>query len=766
MNLCIPHPSFPPTYLSFMKKLYLILIFLLPVLAQAQWLNFMTISPTPTLECSTTVVTLDGTQGCINGVFNGTTLNITGNVITVSLDETLGPICLPALANINGSVNLTGLTAGTYTVIGQYVQNGNIMATLTQTLVVGSCCSVNPGITNPVTSICIGDSITFAAADPSLTSINWKVDGNSIGTSASITETFATAGTYTISMVGDDGSCVDSSSQTITVVDFPAISFPTTIDEGCPGKLNGSINSSVTLGSGNFTYSWSNGATSPNISGLAAGTYVLTVTDNAGCSSVDSAAISAGPAVFASFTPSDSLVCAGDTIIFNNTSIGNQASLWYLNGVLSSATPTYQSSLFSPGANQIKLVASTATCEDSAFQTITVSEKPSVQAALTNPTCPAASDGSIALTLTPWFPPYTFLWPDGSSANTLSGLVAGDYIVQITDSVGCAYLDTVTVVADSGIVASFMASDSGLVCLGSSITLTNTTQGSPTIDWLVNGSSIGGGMTQSYTFSDTGAFVISMQVTDGVCEDTSDVMLTVPSLPSSMISASDEVCPGSANGAVVLAMTGGIQPYNFSWSNGETTGDLSGLMPGTYVLTVTDDIGCESKDTATIGSVGGIDATYAYFYGPTGIKFDPMATNGVAWAWDFGDGTTSTDSVPIHQYQFNGTYDVCLTITDGFGCVDSSCKRVDFATSIQDQLDGQISFSPNPTHSLVIADFSAWAGKTVSISLIDMLGRTVSTGEVIAGPSVEIDLSQHANGMYTIIAEINGRYFTGKVMKE
>lgn len=749
-----------------MKKFYLILLLLMPVLVQAQWLNSMTISPTPTLECSTTVVTLDGTQGCINGVFNGTTLNITGNVITVSLDETLGPICLPALANINGSVNLTGLTAGTYTVIGQYVQNGNVLATLTQTLVVGSCCSVNPGITNPVTSICIGDSITFAAADPSLTSINWKVDGNSIGTSASITETFATAGTYTISMVGDDGSCVDSSSQTITVVDFPTISFPTTMDEGCPGKLNGSINSSVTLGSGNFSYSWSNGATSANISGLAAGTYVLTVSDNAGCSTVDSTTIAAGPAVFASFTPSDSLICAGDTVMFSNSSIGNQASLWYLNGVLSSATPNYQSSLFTSGSNEIKLVAATATCEDSAFQTVVVSEKPSVQSMVTAPSCPAASDGIIALTISPLFPPYTYLWPDGSASSSLSGVMDGDYIVQITDSVGCAYLDTVTVVADSGIVASFMASDSGLVCLGSSITLTNTTQGSPTIDWLVNGNSIGNAATQSYTFVDTGAFVISMQVTDGACDDTTDVTLTVPSLPVSIVSATDEICPGSANGTVVLAMTGGIQPYTYSWSNGETTGDLTGLMPGTYTLTVTDDIGCESKDTAMIGSVGGIDATYAYFYGPNGIKFDPMASNGVAWAWDFGDGTTSTDSVPTHQYQFNGTYDVCLTITDDFGCVDSSCERVDFATSIQDQLDGQISFSPNPTHSLVIADFSTWAGKTVSISVIDMLGRTVSIGEVIAGPSVELDLSQHANGMYTIIAEIDGRYFTGKVLKE
>jgi PKD repeat protein len=49
----------------------------------------------------------------------------------------------------------------------------------------------------------------------------------------------------------------------------------------------------------------------------------------------------------------------------------------------------------------------------------------------------------------------------------------------------------------------------------------------------------------------------------------------------------------------------------------------------------------------------------------------------VSWAWDFGDGTTSTEQNPVHTYAERGRYDVQLTVTDDGLATGSKTKRVD-----------------------------------------------------------------------------------------
>jgi hypothetical protein len=68
-------------------------------------------------------------------------------------------------------------------------------------------------------------------------------------------------------------------------------------------------------------------------------------------------------------------------------------------------------------------------------------------------------------------------------------------------------------------------------------------------------------------------------------------------------SHSDIVCPGLSNGYIDLSVSGGTPPFTFNWSNGATTEDLEGLQAGTYVATITDDIGCSIEDTTILVSV-------------------------------------------------------------------------------------------------------------------------------------------------------------------
>jgi hypothetical protein len=104
------------------------------------------------------------------------------------------------------------------------------------------------------------------------------------------------AGTYTV-QVTDTNSCTFTSNP-ITVDNTNLISIALSPTNGSCGG-SGSISSNVTGGSGNYSYSWSNGATTHNITNVSSGSYTLTITDNTtGCHISASTSVTTTPAIF------------------------------------------------------------------------------------------------------------------------------------------------------------------------------------------------------------------------------------------------------------------------------------------------------------------------------------------------------------------------------------------------------------------------------------------------------------------------------------
>ncbi|KAF5043662.1 hypothetical protein DSECCO2_499910 [anaerobic digester metagenome] len=145
------------------------------------------------------------------------------------------------------------------------------------------------------------------------------------------------------------------------------------------------------------------------------------------------------------------------------------------------------------------------------------------------------------------------------------------------------------------------------------------------------------------------------------------------------ISTVDVTCFGGSDGSVSLTVTGGAVPYSYAWNPAQANAPGANNLPaGTYTITITDAVGCDTTVSATLIELHplpeiNISASPTEGCQPLFVQFyETTADSGQTYFWDLDEGHHfSSEKNPSLLFEHDGVFDVFIVVTSVYGCVDS-----------------------------------------------------------------------------------------------
>ena len=502
----------------------------------------------------------------------------------VSVMSGIGPFTY-IWSNGGNTADITNLGPGTYTVTVTDVTTGctNIaVASLNEPAALvcsPSSIPANCGLNGTATISATGGTLPY--------SILWS-NGQ---TTPSIA---VPAGTYTAT-VTDANGCTCSSSVTVgSNSSSLTVNVVATAPAGC--TIGGSATATVTGGTGNYAYTWDNGQTTASATNLSAGAHQVTVVDiTTGCQGVGNVTIAPAPALVPSVVPVSPATCltGGSATASATGGVPPYTFKWDNNQTSATATNLL--------AGQHSVTVTDASgCTAVATVTITQSQGPDVSVVVNNQaTC--LTGGTATAIATGGTAPYTYQWSTSAGGQTTasaSNLPAGTHNVTVTDAAGCAVVGMVTITVPNAPTAVISSSTPSACGNNTGSATVSVAGGTPNYTYLWNDPA----SSNTATVSNLAAGVYTVTITDAAgCTATTSVTIGASQSPNVVIVASSNAncsTPGSATASV----SGGTQPYQYLWSNGEITATAVNLPAGTYTVTVTDANNCTGTASVTIGS--------------------------------------------------------------------------------------------------------------------------------------------------------------------
>ncbi|MBU2019278.1 MAG: gliding motility-associated C-terminal domain-containing protein [Bacteroidetes bacterium] len=527
-----------------------------------------------------------------------------------------------------------------------------------------------PSLTVMDNAICEGSNYDITAT-PSQTGGTYSWSPGALPATQTITVSPASSQYYYVNYTLNGCSTIDSSY--ITVNQVPTI---TALDTAiCQGN-SVVVTSNVDLPGG--TYDWQpSGQTTSSITITPPSTsdYTVTYTLN-GCSSSDISTVSVGAQP--TISTSSRTICPGETATLT-TAVNPSGGTFLWANPPAPAGSNMSTLQVSPTATTTYPVSySIGGCSASASATVTVKFAPSVSLKDTS-ICIGNSATLIAVVDSLGG---GYLWTPGNLPTTpqITVTPANTTTYQLVYTVGTC-TDTATSVV-TVTPAPTVTVSAPSICVGDVAVITaNPTPAGGTYNWTASPAIAG---QTSQTVNDSPVVNTNYNVTYSLngCVANGGTTLIVRPRPLATISGDREICEGET-----LMLTGSPNNASYAWngpnlfnanSKNITINNVTANMAGTYTFTATVN-GCSSTaDTVVIINVVNTDFSANLLTGcaPLSVDFSNTTAGSVNCAWDFGDGSTSSDcGLVSHLFTNAGTYTVSLVVTDANGCIDQEVKN-------------------------------------------------------------------------------------------
>jgi gliding motility-associated-like protein len=527
---------------------------------------------------------------CFGGNDGSITVTVTGGVLPYRFQwaNSLGPIS-------DTTQNITNKPAETYTIL---VTDDN------------ACTATNTAVIKqpdaPLTSTLTGTDVNCYGGNDGTADLT--VSGGTppysyFWTNGTNTQDQFTlfAGTYDV-LVVDFNGCETQNSITINQPAAPITSNFVITNVRCFGESNGIADLSVAGGTPPYRYSWVNSdfvlsVTVQDLINFPADTFTVTITDTNNCVLLDTAIITQPPLLEIALVGTN-VKCHGEnTGAIDLTIVGGTPpyAVQWSNG---SVTEDLQD-LFNGEYAVTVTDANNCIVIDTIL--ITQPDRPlSAVSETVNATCFGENDGRLLIVVDGGTSPYNYLWSTGGTTRIIEELLAGFYVVTVTDTNACVLIDSFEVTQPDKIEIIPTITDVSCYGFSDGDVELEILGGTPPFRYKWTNSlfqiSV---ITRDLTDIPTDTYTIEIVDSNG-CFATATFFVPQPDTLLANADVKGVRCHNDVDGSITLAPTGGNPDYSFIWSTGDTINALTNLIPGFYSLTLTDTKNCIVIDTFEI----------------------------------------------------------------------------------------------------------------------------------------------------------------------
>ncbi len=580
---------------------------------------------------------------------------------------------------------------------------------------------------------------TASSQGPAFTYLWISSDGILASGETTLTPLATAAGTYTLQVTNTENGCTSTASTSVVQHSAVLTSISASTSVACNGGSNGAATAAASGGDGAYSYVWSNNATSPSITGLSAGLYLVTATDGEGCTSTSSITITQPDPLLANATATGETFLDAGNGTATVAPTGGTAGYTYS---WSNGQSTATISSLAPGIYTVTVYDSNG-C--SSVQELNVAGyicALSASVSGTNIDCFGNSSGLATASLSGGQLPYTYLWSNGATTATINNLAAGMYAVTATDDAGCTSTGSIALTQPLPLSAS-VGNIQNVLCPGdmTGLATVNTNGGTAPYNYSGNLNNLGVG---NYSVTVTDANGCATLVSFSILATDSEAPVMV--CPANMVVCGAGIvdydapiisdnCSGNIASSLTIGLPSGaqfdegatLQIFQSTDANGNssTCAFTIVVQPNPAVVldgVVHDQNGQGTGAIAVTGSGGGGNLTYSW------------TKNGQFFA-SLEDLSGLTE----------GTYS--LVVTDGNGCSAAlGPVQVSNTVGINDPSESiAINLFPNPCINAFQLEVSGAA--ITAANIYDIQGKLIYALQPMEWQG-KVDTGRLSNGIY------------------